>query len=478
MFSPEFSQIDFTTLQAGLPSIRYDSRVNRQRGEKIMNQNKKIFCAALVLLLCACNAQKQESIHESEPEETIETAEESTFPEEVQENHVIWFKEPSMKLEGTDDLASFPFILGASVEYSGYPIAWHLANPDEREGIPEYREDVLAVKKDGYFGIMDFDGNVIYPFIAANVFEEDRDQSPVRYQPYTGYIMWKDYVGAEVFDKDFKTTSFAMAGGLGGYAPQPYVLDGKLLIEDVQTNQTGPFTNTYGLNIAVNVNDADRNPTGCAVVSKDSEILFETEGYCSGIVNGFLKVSENSDWMNPGKTGFARVKDGEKITEGTVYEETGVFSDGFAPVKKNGLWTFIDEDGNLLGDPLFTHVSGVNHGRAYVEYEGLYGILDVKTTAEKGIKMTRQTLAGDYQEEELVIPDIAPEKPIGKVTVNVDNLNTRSIPSTSGEKKEKVALGETYDVYEIFENEGYTWYRIDQDRWAADSSGWLSWQGN
>lgn len=443
-----------------------------------MIQKKKIFCAVLAALLCACAAGEQKSIQEAEPEETVETAEDNTAGEEAEQERVIWVKEPSMKLEDTDDLASFPFILGASVEYSGYPVAWHLASPDERDGIPAYREDVLAVKKDGYYGIMDFDGNVIYPFTAQNVFEEDGDQAPMRYQPYTGYIMWTDTVGAKVFDKDFRTTSFAMTGGLGGYAPQPYIINGKLLIEDIETNQTMSFTNTYGLNIAVDVDDADRNPTGCAVVSKDSEVLFETEGYCRGIVNGFLKVSESSDWTNPGRTGFVRVKDGKEITQGARYEETGVFSDGYASVKIDGLWTFIDEDGNLLGDPVFTQVSGVNHGRAYVEYEGLYGILDVRATAEKGIQITEDTLAGDYHEEEPVIPEIAPEKPIGTVTVNVDSLNTRSIPSTNGEKKEKVALGKTYDVYEIFENEGYTWYRIGTDRWAADQGGWLSWQEN
>lgn len=65
---------------------------------------------------------------------------------------------------------------------------------------------------------------------------------------------------------------------------------------------------------------------------------------------------------------------------------------------------------------------------------------------------------------------------IGTVTVNVDKLNIRSIPSTSGEKLGKVQNGKTYDVYETKTAEGYTWYRIGEGEWIADDGTWLTYK--
>jgi hypothetical protein len=31
----------------------------------------------------------------------------------------------------------------------------------------------------------------------------------------------------------------------------------------------------------------------------------------------------------------------------------------------------------------------------------------------------------------------------------------------------------SYDVYEIVQNEGYIWYRIDADKWIANDGTWV-----
>ena len=60
---------------------------------------------------------------------------------------------------------------------------------------------------------------------------------------------------------------------------------------------------------------------------------------------------------------------------------------------------------------------------------------------------------------------------IGTAGILVDDLNSRSTPSTSGEKLEPVKIYSEYNVYEVTENEGYTWYRIGENRWIADQNG-------
>ena len=46
------------------------------------------------------------------------------------------------------------------------------------------------------------------------------------------------------------------------------------------------------------------------------------------------------------------------------------------------------------------------------------------------------------------------------------------------EKLGKPDKGSEWDVYEIREAEGYTWYRIGKDRWVADGGGWVEYTEN
>jgi len=62
---------------------------------------------------------------------------------------------------------------------------------------------------------------------------------------------------------------------------------------------------------------------------------------------------------------------------------------------------------------------------------------------------------------------------IGRAKVVTTNLNIRRSYS-----KESKLMGQTnapasYDVYEIVQNEGYIWYRIDTDKWIANDGTWV-----
>lgn len=48
-----------------------------------------------------------------------------------------------------------------------------------------------------------------------------------------------------------------------------------------------------------------------------------------------------------GSSGYVLVKDGNRLNY-TVYEDAGNFSDGVVPVKKNGKWGYINDDGQLV----------------------------------------------------------------------------------------------------------------------------------
>ena len=162
---------------------------------------------------------------------------------------------------------------------------------------------------------------------------------------------------------------------------------------------------------------------------------------------------------------------GEPITE-FIYDDVKWFEDGYCPVMKDGKWGFIDETGTEVTDFIFDDVSGLYQGKTYVGLNGVYGIMDLRATLENGTDVTLDTCYGTDIPEELPESEKTKEdNTIGRVIVKIDNLNSRSASSTDGEKLAQVQKGSEYPVYEIWNNEGYTWYRIEENRWIADKDG-------
>ena len=69
------------------------------------------------------------------------------------------------------------------------------------------------------------------------------------------------------------------------------------------------------------------------------------------------------------------------------------------------------------------------------------------------------------------------EEILGQVVVVVDELFVRSMPSTEGNTpKEFAKMDVVYNVYDIYTDDQYTWYRIGEDQWIADYNGeWVNW---
>lgn len=62
---------------------------------------------------------------------------------------------------------------------------------------------------------------------------------------------------------------------------------------------------------------------------------------------------------------------------------------------------------------------------------------------------------------------------IGSVTIIEDIINIRVEANTSAAALGIAEQGQSYDVYEIVENEGYTWYRIGTQQWIANGDDWV-----
>ncbi len=81
----------------------------------------------------------------------------------------------------------------------------------------------------------------------------------------------------------------------------------------------------------------------------------------------------------------------------------------------------------------------------------------------------------DYNGEYSYKSSTYSQSAIGSITINGDNVKVRDYPSaTYGNKIGLVHKGYSYDVYEIEQNENYTWYKIGDSMWIPDNGSWLS----
>ena len=69
---------------------------------------------------------------------------------------------------------------------------------------------------------------------------------------------------------------------------------------------------------------------------------------------------------------------------------------------------------------------------------------------------------------------------VGSLTVNVDAITMRNDASLNAAEMGTVYYGEQYQVYEVREADGYTWYLIDQTNggWIASDGTWVTYTQN
>jgi hypothetical protein len=87
----------------------------------------------------------------------------------------------------------------------------------------------------------------------------------------------------------------------------------------------------------------------------------------SGAIVIDIQYEDLKDVQDPVLYAYA-VRDPERVLRG--------FYEGFAPVKKNGKWGYIDRDGNAYTDFIYQDVWYFSEGYATVEIDGKYGLID------------------------------------------------------------------------------------------------------
>lgn len=129
-----------------------------------------------------------------------------------------------------------------------------------------------------------------------------------------------------------------------------------------------------------------------AFIDKSGRIVFKAKNYKSSTCHNFKVFPFANEYAiaeSCGKIGYLN-KEGNWIVKPT-FDEAGNFSEGFARVKKNGNWGFIDKSGNvvinksiindkteLITEPPYEFVSDFSEGIAIVKIRNLYGYINTK----------------------------------------------------------------------------------------------------
>ena len=491
---------------------------------------KKIIVIVLALLcLCSCALRKTE---EYDIDEIMKTPIEETAPPFVTE--VEWIVEPCMAITEVEMMEAEPPFGYPNLEKIGHPQEWDymagkgpfLVDQAEFIGAPAYTGNAISVRYDRSGAIYDYDGNLLndteisyftteagfaYRSIgngASEVFSGDF-LGTVRRNEISGlgggYLSLFEYKGtlySEIID--YQKISRELTGTSYLLASDDYDLE-----KDLEYRKA-TAADLFGHRAAVSVLGRTASTSSYDTAVYDAKgnrrfVLPRTEDtWTRDFTNGFLTVAKQAaPDTNSIRYAFYSVEKQDYITD-FDYMEVLPFVEGYAAVKKDDRWAYINEDGELVTDFIWDDVSTMYDGRVYVGLKDRFGILDLKGTLEKGTKITTETCYGSEDpakayksiaalpvhvpQQVLRDPDVTAReeeqekshKILGMIVPRYKDINIRKKPNTKAEVIEVLKWIDSGEngffypqfVYEIKEDDEYTWYRIGTDRWVADKGTW------
>lgn len=332
----------------------------------------------------------------------------------LKDEPVIWIQKPTLELDGILELYSHSYNLsiGTTVnEKLGYPQDWDSDLYKDKsigQQAITYTDNAIIVKKDGKYGIYDYDGDqLLEPIYTSNIVEDD--ECPIQYYVLHGFgiitMLDQTTYSVPILASDFSSYSIESVGGLGGDYGYGYVkIDGKI----------GYFFDSFeeyplncdGFSCLVRIGDANHDPyddgfqIGLAIYDGNSTYVadspdFETttlatirNKYSVAFANGFYGLQNKQSSL----IAIVDASIGKKITN-YEFDEIKVFEEGYCPVKKNGKWAYIDVNGNEVTDYIFDDASTVYEGKVYVSIGNQqYGIIDLKSTLLQSIAINSSTI--------------------------------------------------------------------------------------
>ncbi len=120
----------------------------------------------------------------------------------------------------------------------------------------------------------------------------------------------------------------------------------------------------------------------------------------------------------------------------------------------------------------------ISNVKEWIGYEETSTVIEetAEPTVEPTVEATAEAEVTATPEAEVVEEPATtyPEGSLGHAVIADGPIYTRVSPSTSATSVGSVEIGSEYEVYEIAEADGYTWYRIDESVWVPTDGTWVT----
>ena len=434
-------------------------------------KRKNLFLCTAAILLAACAGQPEPT---KTPEPALDIPEETEVPEETAVSVEVWNVDPVFEYEDIDtSFASQDHVNSAESDDNYlnlaliYPMR-DIYNSDHLLGFTgSFEKGGLFVYKYGRFGVMDGNGNV--------TFEPQYDSYTIQ----SGMLINNSITMACQIKYDYTYDYCTDAWGIGGAYRHLGSMTESAMVVDTYRNKlisvydlhadavkAGLITeDDYFIYNAQVWDDPQNYIEGYVLVGNDSYIQL-TEGFDKKLI----AFSDDTVLLAAEDASFERSDFEFMDLNGNIlgfgYEDAYGFFEGYAPVKKDGKWGYIDKNGRCITGYIFDKATPLCDGKAWVIYHGRTGRLNLISMIENKVPFDDSVLSIDSYE---------PQDPTHWIEIIVRSINVRNRPSKSGEKITSIGYGQIVPYISKQENEGYTWYQLNADRWIADQDGeWIA----
>ncbi len=356
----------------------------------------------------------------------------------------------------------------------------YLITDYEWEAMGEIADELIPAKKNGLWGYINCEGAVIidYQFVKADNFNGNlaRVLMPEGKYAYINRGGVIEFVSP--FDYSYTESGGAICGvkdNLYGYCDTA----GNIIIQPqfemgfdfhngfaaVKFGDKWGYITTYGAyNVRPQFNHASDYKNGYAVCSLSTGygIIDKTGAKTSPFNYDYIGECDSSGRFPAKKgttVGYINFR-GDWVMQ-LDYDFCYGFTDGIARVFKNGLWGYIDENGQEIVPPIFADCSEYRNGRAFYSTDGVtYGFLTLGADAETPEKepgvVAPQNPAQDENGSSTPKPTLpsvptTPEPPVdenkteGTYEEIIDVNDIENIPTFPGENRcISMKIGSTY----------------------------------
>ena len=420
---------------------------------------------------CSSNTDNKEGTASNSDNEMKTEAE---SPTETEVNIDVWDVDPVYEYDDID--TSFVSLMSfGEGDYHNSAITYMMDDfynsSDSTAFTRAYEKGGLFIYKHGRFGVMDGNGNVVV------------DPQYEEFTQWSRMMINNSIVMACELNYDYSTGLCTDAWGIGGAYPVlgymnengsiTSILDGsKYDIYELHSGAVADGLLTgddYFLFMSIGEGQSDA-VSGYFLIGKDNYKQVSDDYnkivimYSDNVIlfADYRRTEEDHKYSYYNYR-FCR-EDGSEIASG--FEKAYGFFEGYAPVMKDGKWGYIDKNGQCITGYVFDKATPICDGKAWVIYNGRTGRLNLIDIINNNLSFDDTVL--DVEKYDVL------EDSTKWIEIQVDDINIRDMPSTSGEKIAKANTGDIFPYFSTAENEGYTWYQLNEDRWIADKDGeWI-----